>query len=102
MDLLPVKPKVVLMDKGFVGDKIAVKARSLGIIPVVPSKVNAKVKPKFFPKRLYKARARVENFFARLKKFRRIEFRFEKKQVTFLSFIFFASAIIWCKQILNS
>lgn len=101
IDLLDCEPRAILMDKGFIGDKIAQKVRDKGAIPVIPPKVNAKVKKNFFPRTLYKARSRVENFFARLKKFRRIEFRFDKKARNFLSFIQFAAGIIWCKQFIN-
>jgi hypothetical protein len=101
-EFLEVKPKAMLMDKGFISNKIIENMKKSGTIAVTPAKTNAVKPPKFFPKTLYKARSRVENFFCRLKKFRRTEFRFEKKQCTFLAFIFFAATIIWIKSIVNS
>jgi putative transposase len=101
LDLLEVAPRVVLMDKGFTGDKIAKCVRKIGAIPVVPRKQNSKAERRYFPSKLYKARTRVEHFFCRIKKFRRIETRYDKLASNFMGFIFFTAGIIWIKQILK-
>ena len=68
-DLLEVKPKAMLMDKGFISNKITENMKKSGTIAVTPPKSIAVNPRKYFPKTLYKARSRVENFFCRLKKF---------------------------------
>lgn len=41
-------------------------AHNRGIAPVIPYKSNAKAKPAFFPKTLYKARARIDQAVGKL------------------------------------
>ncbi len=43
----------------------------------------------------YRRRHRVENFFARLKRFRRVATRYDKLAVTFLGFVQFAAIFDW-------
>lgn len=44
---------------------------------------------------LYKERHLVENFFQRIKRYRRIAMRFDKLARNFLAFIFLASSLVW-------
>jgi transposase len=44
---------------------------------------------------LYKDRHLMENFFQRIKRFRRIAMRFEKLARNFLAFLFLASSLVW-------
>ena len=48
-----------------------------------------------FHRGYYRRRHRVENFFGRMKKFRRVATRYDKLAVTFLAFIQFAAIIDW-------
>ena len=48
-----------------------------------------------FNKGHYKKRHRVENFFGRIKRFRRIASRFEKTRTSFEGFLLFASILDW-------
>ncbi len=59
------------------------------MIPVVPSKSNP-LDPWKFDRELYKKRNQVERIFRRLKGFRRIFSRFQKLDVVFLAFLYFA------------
>ena len=66
--------------RGRCGTKIQLKAdrdaaRHRGIVPVIRYRSNAKNPPKVFPKMLYRARARVEHFIGKLKRFRRVAMR---------------------------
>src|SRR6516225_5526440 len=61
----------------------------LNMIPVVPPKSNRR-DPWDYDRELYKKRNEVERLFRRLKGFRRIFSRFEKLDVVFLAFIYFA------------
>jgi transposase len=44
---------------------------------------------------LYKERHLVENFFQRIKRYRRVAMRFDKLARNFLAFIFLASSLVW-------
>jgi len=61
----------------------------LGYIPVVPPKTN-RLEPWEYDRAMYKKRNEIERLFRRLKGFRRIFSRFDKLDIIFLSFIYFA------------
>lgn len=46
---------------------------------------------------LYKDRHLMENFFQRIKRFRRIAMRFEKLARNYLGFLFLASSLVWLR-----
>ena len=62
-------------------------------------KSNGKAKPAFFPKTLYKARARIEQAVGKLKRFKRIALRCEKTARNFLSFIHLSAAFTLIKSV---
>jgi transposase len=59
------------------------------MIPVVPPKSN-RLSPWEYNRALYKKRKEIERLFPRLKGFRRIFSRFEKRDVVYLAFLYFA------------
>ena len=56
-----------MTDKGYDSKANRDACRARGIVPVIPYRSNAKNRPKFFPKLLYKTRARVEQAMGKLK-----------------------------------
>ncbi|HEY9906518.1 MAG TPA: transposase, partial [Thermosynechococcaceae cyanobacterium] len=48
-----------------------------------------------YDKHLYKARHLIENFFAKLKQYRAIATRYDKRKVNFLAGIYLAAAVVW-------
>jgi len=50
--------------------------------------------PHSYDKHLYKARHLIENFFAKLKQFRAIATRYDKRATNFLGGIFLAASVI--------
>ena len=82
-------PVYLLMDRAYEGDRTRSFAVELGYIPVVPPKRNQK-NPWDYDKQLYKQRNQVERLFRRLKRFRRIFTRYDKLDVIFLAFVYFA------------
>lgn len=64
-----------------------------GVEIVIPSKINRTYRRKH-DKTLYAARHLVENFFAKLKSFRAISTRYDKRACIFLAAIHLASAVI--------
>ena len=65
-----------------------------GKAAVIPPKGNRK-EPRAYDRELYKARHLIENFFAKLKQFRAIATRYDKRAVNFLGAIHLAAAVIW-------
>ena len=61
-------------------------------MPVVPPKKNRK-NPWSYDEQLYKQRNQVERLFRRIKRFRRVFTRYDKLDVVFLSFVYFALII---------
>ena len=82
-------PVYLLMDRAYEGDETRALAVELGYIPVVPPKSNRK-DPWDYDKQLYKQRNQVERLFRRIKRFRRIFTRYDKLDVIFLAFVYFA------------
>jgi transposase len=60
---------------------------------------NTKGRPKFFPKKLYKLRARVEQLIGKLKRFKRIAMRCEKTQQNYAAFIALACVFLLVKSV---
>ena len=86
----PVEHSVyILMDRAYEGDETRALAMRLGYIPVVPPKSNRKT-PWNYDKQMYKQRNQVERLFRRIKRFRCIFTRYDKLDVIFLAFIYFA------------
>ena len=77
------------MDRAYEGDETRALAMELGYVPVVPPKSNRN-HPWNYDKQLYKQRNQVERLFRRIKRFRRIFTRYDKLDVIFLAFVYFA------------
>jgi transposase len=60
----------------------------------VPPKANRR-DPRPYDKDLYKARHLIENFFAKLKQYRAIATRYDKRALHFLGAIHLAATVIW-------
>jgi transposase len=81
-------------DKGYDADAVIAAAEAKGMKAVIPSKSNRK-NPRKIDRHVYKERHLVENFFCRLKQFRRVATRYEKTARNFLGFILVASIKVW-------
>ena len=55
-----------------------------GALPVIPSRSNA-IKKAYCPKRFYRQRHKIENYFCRIKDWRRIATRYDKLARNFLA-----------------
>ena len=74
----------ILMDRAYEGDDTRKTAVDLGMTPCVPPKSNRR-EPWDYDVELYKQRNEVERFFRRIKRFRRIQTRYEKLDLMFRS-----------------
>jgi transposase len=84
-----------LADKAYDADqRVRAVLIDQGIEPVIPGKSNRKVQIDY-DKDLYKARHLIENFFAKLKQYRAIATRYDKRAVNFLGAIYLAASVIW-------
>ena len=86
-----------MTDKGY--DSQANRGRARGITPVIPRRENSKQRGRFFPKALYKLRARIEQTIGKLKRFKRVAMRCEKTTASFEAFISFACAMLLVKSV---
>ena len=92
-------PHAALGDKGYDFNSNRDAACQRGICPAIPYRSNTKDVPAFFPKTLYKARARVEQAVGKLKRFKRIAFRCEKTGRMYGSFVGLALGSILIKTV---
>ena len=100
LDLGPdVRPRAALADKGYDSKRNRAAARVRSIAPIIPYKANAKKRPVFFAKALYRTRARIEQTFGKLKRFKRIALRCEKTKASFAAFVSLALAFILIKSV---
>ena len=87
--------QALLADKGYDADeRVRDRLEKLEVEAVIPSKSNRK-EPKAYDRHLYKARHLIENFFGKLKQYRAIATRYDKRAVNFLGAIHLAACIIW-------
>lgn len=68
--------------------------RKAGKTIVIPPKSNRHHK-RDYDEDVYKDRHLIENFFAKLKQYRAIATRYDKRASTFLSAVYMAASIIW-------
>lgn len=86
----------VLGDKGYDANAFLLKLQEQKTAIVIPSKAN-RIAPREIDWHLYKERHLIENQINKLKQFRRVFSRFDKLAKNYLSFIYFASTIIWLR-----
>jgi transposase len=100
LDLGPeITPRAAVGDKGYDAAHNRAAARERGICPVIPYRSTAKARPAFFPRALYRARARIEQLVGKLKRFKRIALRCEKTNGNFASFVALALGFILVKSV---
>ncbi len=94
--LLPqMQANTLLADKAYDADKRVIEPlQATGKSAVIPPKRNRKIQ-RHFDKALYEARHLIENFFCKLKQFRAIATRYDKRATNFLGGVYLASILIW-------
>jgi transposase len=86
----------VIADKGYDSEAFVLRLKEQDSEPVIPSRATNKVQREI-DTHLYKERHLVENQIGKLKQFRRVFSRFDKLAKNYLSFIYFASTLIWLR-----
>ncbi len=84
----------VSADKAYDSHAVRQQIKDDGALPVIPSRSNASRKA-HCPKRIYRQRHKIENFFCRLKDWRRIATRYDKLARNFLAAASLVAALYW-------
>ena len=66
---------------------------------MIPYRENAKDRPKFFARALYRGRARIEHAVGKLKRFKRVALRCEKTAQNYASFVALACGFTLIKSV---
>ena len=90
---------MAITDKGYDSRSNRAAARTRGITPVIPRKANSKERGRFFPKKLYTLRARIEQTMGKLKRFKRIALRCDKTMASFAALTSFACCVMLIKSV---
>ena len=81
-------------DKGYDADEYRAALKAKGISPCIPPRKGSKA-PASFCKTKYKQRHKIENMFGRLKDWRRITTRYDRRADVFMAAITIAAIVIW-------
>jgi transposase len=81
-------------DKGFDADTFRARLCRQGTRVCIPPK-RSRRSPVAFHRGYYRHRHKVENFFCRIKRHRRVSTRYEKLAITFLGFVQLAAVLDW-------
>ena len=87
-------PRRLLADRAYDANKLRDWLVARGCEPVIPPNPTRK-NPHTYDKQAYRARNTVERMFCRLKDYRRIATRYDKRADTFLAAVFIAAIATW-------
>jgi transposase len=87
-------PGRIVGDKGYSSKKIRLYLRRKGINYTIPKKSN-ETRTGPFNKAIYRGRNRVERLINRLKQFRRIATRYEKRAENYRALLTIAAILLW-------
>lgn len=90
-----IRPNRVVGDKGYTGEPIRDYLRRRGIGAVIPRRANESRQGTRFDRAAYRERNRVERTLNRLKQYRRIATRYEKRADNYLAMLTIAAIILW-------
>ena len=100
LDIGPdIRPRIAVTDKGYDSHANRAAALSRGNTPIIPRRENTKQRGRFFPKRLYKLRARIEQTIGKLKRFKRVVMRCEKTDISYSAITSFACGLMLVKSV---
>ncbi len=87
---------VVLGDRGYDDDTLREHIKAGGGVAIIPGKSNRKEQP-FYIQEIGRQRRVVENFFARIKRYRRVNTRYDRLAETFMAFVNLAALADWIR-----
>lgn len=89
-----IRPQRLAGDKGYSTNKVRGYLRRHGIGVVIPYQADQRASASF-DRRAYRERNRIERLINRLKQFRRIATRYEKRAANYLAMLTVAAIILW-------
>ena len=92
----PRPPLAVTADKAYDSNAARQQIKDEGALPIIPSRSTA-IRKAYCPKRFYRRRHKIENFFCRIKDWRRIATRYDKLARNFLAAATLVGALYWIK-----
>ncbi len=81
-------------DKGYDSNAFRALLQQCGSRPCIPSR-SLRREPAQWHRGYYRLRHRIENFFQRIKRYRRVGTRYDKSQLCFLAFVHLAAILDW-------
>jgi transposase len=87
------EPEAVIADKGYDKKALAEEVESRGAQAVIPTQVGRKDQ-RVIDRHLYRERNLVERFRSKIKQYRRVATRHEKKAANFLAFVKVAAMMV--------
>ena len=88
------RPAKVVGDKAYSSRRFRISLRRRGILPVIPTKANER-RQRNFDREAYRQRNIIERMINKLKNFRRIATRYEKRAANYLAMIMIAVVLLW-------
>jgi transposase len=93
----PKAPLAITADKAYDSEHVRQQIKAEGALPIIPSRSNASKKKAYCPKRFYRRRHTIENYFRRIKDWRRIATRYDKLARKLLAATSLVGALYWIK-----
>jgi transposase len=90
------QPEVVIADKGYDKKALVEEIESRGAQAAIPTQSNRKEQRTVDP-HVYRERNLCERFWSKVKQYRRVATRYEKKAVNFLAFVKVAAMMVMLK-----
>jgi transposase len=90
------EPEVVIADKGYDKKALVDRIEARGAGAVIPTQANRKEQREVDP-HLYAERNVCERFWSKVKQYRRVATRYEKKAANFLAFVKVAAVMVMLK-----
>ena len=86
--------QALLADRAYdAQERVIERLEQAEVTVVIPPKPNRR-QPRPYDKHLYQARHLIENFFAKLKQYRALATRYDKRAVSFLGAIYLAASVV--------
>ena len=92
--LTGIKTTYLIADRGYDSDEILNFVQGQGAIAVIPPRSNRRV-IRTYDKEVYKRRNLIERAFNKLKNWRRIATRYDRRTIYFMAVLQMASAVTW-------
>ncbi len=90
------QPEVIIADKGYDKKALVEEIEARGAVAVIPTQKGRKEQRETDP-HLYRERNLCERFWHKVKQYRRVATRYEKKTVNFLAFVKVAAMMVMLK-----